>query len=63
MVSINLSEKQARELMKMMMWGADEVNDETACEIIAQIENKLLPRPSEQAELAAWRGEKRIKGG
>lgn len=62
MIQINLSEKQARELMIMMMWGADEEN-ETACEIITQIENQLMPRAIEQAELAAWRGNKRVKEG
>lgn len=56
MITINLSEEQARELLKATGWG-DTLPRHVEQEIFRQLENKLTPPASEQAEIAAWRAE------
>lgn len=62
MIQINLSEKQARDLaLKLMAFST--YKDPITSEVLTQLENQLIPRAIEQANLAAWRGEKRVKEG
>lgn len=65
MITINLSEEQAKELLTSFGWrvinfGSCDVlnlNHEIAHEIFVQLENKLTPASTEAANLAAWRAE------
>lgn len=56
MITINLSDEQARELMKATGWG-DMMPRHLEIEIFRQLENKLIPPSNEQAAIAAWRAE------
>lgn len=56
MITINLSDEQARELLKATGWG-DMMPRHIELEIFRQLENKLTPPSNEQAAIAAWRAE------
>ena len=56
MISINLSDKQARELLAATGWG-NPLPHEVEREIFLQLEQKLMPVSNEQAAIAAWRCE------
>lgn len=56
MITINLSDEQARELLQATGWG-DMMPRHIEQEIFRQLENKLTPKGTEQANLAAWRAE------
>ena len=56
MIQINLSEEQARELLQAVGWG-DLLPRHIERELFVQLENKLTPPGTEQANLAAWRAE------
>lgn len=56
MITINLSDEQARELLHATGWG-DMMPRHLEIEIFRQLENKLTPPSNEQAEIAAWRAE------
>lgn len=64
MITINLSDKQGRELLNAFGWrwssgGEAVVNikEEVAKELFAQLEHKLMPASTSAAELAVWRHE------
>ena len=64
MITINLSEEQAKSLLRGMGWrmgsgGESVVNikEEVARELFAQLEHKLMPASTSAAELAVWRNE------
>lgn len=64
MITINLSDEQARKLLESLGWRIDignvsacRVDSEVAKEIFMQLEQKLMPVGTEQANLAAWRAE------
>lgn len=64
MITINLSEEQAKSLLRGMGWrigiGSEAVvniKKEVAREIFAQLEHKLMPASTSAAELAVWRHE------
>ncbi|EHT0126430.1 hypothetical protein KW140_001861 [Salmonella enterica] len=64
MITINLSEKQAKSLLMHLGWrmgigGEAVVNikEEVARELFAQLEHKLMPASTSAAELAVWRNE------
>ena len=64
MIQINLSVEQARKLLESMGWRIDignisacHVDSEVAKEMFMQLEQKLMPVGTEQANLAAWRAE------
>lgn len=64
MITINLSEEQAKSLLRGMGWrmgsgGESVVNikEEVARELFAQLEHKLMPASTSAAELAVWRHE------
>lgn len=64
MITINLSDEQARKLLESLGWRIDignvsacHVDSEVAKEIFMQLEQKLMPVGTEQANLAAWRAE------
>lgn len=64
MITINLSEEQAKSLLMCLGWrmGAGSVavvniKEETAKELFTQLEHKLMPVSTSAAELAVWRHE------
>lgn len=64
MITINLSEEQAKSLFRSMGWrmgiGSEAVvniKEEVASELFTQLEQQLMPRSTSAAELAAWRHE------
>ena len=64
MITINLSGEQARALLDSLGWriavgstATVNLNEYVAREIFTQLENKLMPPGTEQANLAAWRAE------
>ncbi|AIX12352.1 hypothetical protein ACQ45_gp83 [Citrobacter phage Stevie] len=64
MITINLSEEQAKSLLRGLGWrmgsGSEAVvniKDEVAKELFAQLEHKLMPASTSAAELAVWRHE------
>lgn len=64
MITINLSEEQAKSLLRGMGWrigscGEAVVNikEEVAKELFEQLEHKLMPASTSAAELAVWRHE------
>lgn len=64
MITINLSDEQARELLDSLGWRIQfgststvSLNEAVAREIFTQLENRLIPPGTEQANLAAWRAE------
>ena len=56
MITINLSDEQARELLHATGWG-DMMPRHLEIEIFRQLENKLTPPSNEQSAIAAWRAE------
>lgn len=56
MITINLSDEQARKLLAATGWN-DPIPNDVAREIFIQLENKLTPPGNEQAAIAAWRAE------
>lgn len=64
MITINLSDEQARKLLESLGWRID-IGNISACHIDAdvvkemfmQLEQKMMPAGTEQANLAAWRAE------
>ena len=56
MITINLSDEQARKLLAATGWN-DPIQNDLAREIFIQLENKLTPPSNEQAAIAAWRAE------
>lgn len=64
MITINLSDEQARKLLESLGWRIDicnlsacHVDSEVAKEMFMQLEQKMMPSGTEQANLAAWRAE------
>lgn len=64
MITINLSEEQAKSLLRGLGWrmgsGSEAVvniKEEVAKELFAQLEHKLIPASTSAAELAVWRHE------
>lgn len=64
MIQINLSVQQARQLLESLGWRIDignlsacHIDSEVAKEMFMQLEQKLMPAGTEQANLAAWRAE------
>lgn len=64
MIQINLSEEQAKSLLRGLGWrmgsGSEAVvniKEEVAKELFAQLEHKLMPASTSAAELAVWRHE------
>ena len=64
MITINLSEEQAKSLLRGIGWrmgsgGEAVVNikEEVAKELFAQLEHKLMPASTSAAEFAVWRHE------
>lgn len=56
MIQINLSDKQALELMDATGWG-NRLPDHIEKEIFRQIERQVYPAPTQAAELAVWKAE------
>lgn len=56
MITINLSDEQAKELLHVTGWG-DMLPRHIEQEIFRQLEHKLTPASTEAATLAAWRAE------
>lgn len=64
MIQINLSVGQARKLLESLGWRID-IGNISAChvdlgvakEMFMQLEKKLMPVGTEQANLAVWRAE------
>lgn len=62
MITINLSEKQAKELMHALGWrelhGSNEskafLPEDAAAYMFSQLENQLYPAPTNAAEIALW---------
>lgn len=65
MITINLSEKQAKELMHALGWrehhGRNEskafLPEDAAAYMFSQLENQLYPAPTNAAEIAVWNDE------
>lgn len=64
MITINLSEEQAKSLLSSLGWryGSGEydrlvVKSDVAKEVFIQLEHKLMPASTSAAELAVWRHE------
>lgn len=65
MITINLSEKQAKELCYALGWreyhGTNEskafLPEDTAAYMFSQLENQLYPAPTDAAEIAVWNHE------
>lgn len=64
MIQINLSVQQARQLLESLGWRIDignisacHIDADVAKEMFMQLEQKLMPAGTEQANLAAWRAE------
>lgn len=64
MIQINLSAQQARQLLESLGWRIDignisacHIDADVAKEMFMQLEQKLMPAGTEQANLAAWRAE------
>lgn len=68
MITINLSEEQAKSLLRGMLRGMGwrmgsgrkvvvNIKEEVARELFAQLEHKLMPASTSAAELAVWRHE------
>lgn len=64
MITINLSDEQAKTLLECLGWrnSAETVDlmaieKQVAREMFIQLENELSPRSTEAANLAAWRAE------
>ena len=56
MIQINLSEKQARELLEATGWG-NQIPRHIEVEIFRQLEHKLMPPSTNAAELAVFKHE------
>lgn len=56
MITINLSDEQARDLLQAVGWG-DMIPQHIERELFVQLENALSPRSNEAANLAACRAE------
>lgn len=56
MITINLSDKQARELLDTI--GEQLHVKGAAAELLNQIDRQLTPVPTNQAEFAAWKSER-----
>lgn len=68
MITINLSEEQAKSLLRGVLRGVGwqmgsgskvvvNIKEEVAKELFAQLEHKLMPASTSAAELAVWRHE------
>lgn len=64
MIQINLSEEQAKELLRAFCWRSihgsqaiANIKEEVAKTVFMQLEHKFLPRNFEQAEFAKWKGD------
>lgn len=64
MITINLSAEQARKLLGSLGWRIDignisacHIDADVAREMFTQLEQKMMPAGTEQANLAAWRAE------
>lgn len=64
MIQINLSVEQARKLLESLGWRIDignisacHIDADVAKEMFMQLEQKMMPAGTEQANLAAWRAE------
>ena len=64
MITINLSEEQAKSLLRCLGWqmcsgneAVVNIKEEVARELFAQLEHKLMPASTSAAELAVWRHE------
>lgn len=56
MITINLSEKQARELLNAVGW-LEPIPPKIETELFIQLEQQLTPRSTGAAEWAVWRHE------
>lgn len=56
MITINLSDEQAKELLHATGWG-DALPRHIEIELFRQLERQLTPASTEAANLAAWRAE------
>uniref|UniRef100_A0A6M5C988 Uncharacterized protein n=1 Tax=Vibrio phage Vc1 TaxID=1480731 RepID=A0A6M5C988_9CAUD len=56
MITINLSEKHARELLNHVGWDS-KLPEHLTLELFRQLEHKLTPSSTSAAELAVWRHE------
>lgn len=56
MITINLSEKQARDLLNCVGWDS-KLPEHLTLELFRQLEHKLMPVSTGAAELAVWRHE------
>lgn len=64
MITINLSEEQARIMLAAFGWRENvglqatvKIYEPVACEVFKQLEHAFEPSGTEQAETAAWFGE------
>lgn len=64
MITINLSDEQAKSLLNSMGWrfvcgdvSCANIDEKVASEIFTQLENRLMPPPTEAAEVAVWKHE------
>lgn len=57
MIQINLSEKEARELLAFL-YAVNPKAADVAKAVMTQVERQLMPSSTSQAEIAAWRGER-----
>lgn len=64
MITINLSDEQAKTLLECLGWRSIAetvdimaIEKQVAREMFIQLENELSPRSTEAASLAAWRAE------
>lgn len=56
MITINLSEKQARDLLNCVGWDS-KLPEHLTLELFRQLEHKLTPVSTSAAELAVWKHE------
>lgn len=54
MITINLSEEQARELLKSVGWST-KIPQKLEAEIFTQLENALIAKTTSAAEIAVWK--------
>ena len=64
MITINLSDEQARKLLESLGWRIDignisdcHIDADVAKEMFIQLEQKMMPVGTEQANLTAWHAE------
>lgn len=67
MIQINLSEEQAKELLRAFGWRSVHgsqaiagIREDVAKDIFIQLENKFMPTGFNKAEFAKWKGENGI---